>query len=242
MNYSFLRSKRFIVLSSIVILSLTAWFVLWYLSFRLITVNPQEPIPTSTSEITFVFSKNLKKDQKIEATTNPEMKGTYTIKDNTIVFNPDERFFETTIIFSIKTIQADNSDVIHNFSKELDITYVDFNNLTSEEQNKQINESDGGQADFPILNGYLPHAAYNYTLDFMEPQDDSELILTVDTYGKAETETDESYVARMEQAYKDVMQYIEEHRGITPMNMFVIFFSDDYLSRYNTIQHEEEAD
>lgn len=218
----------------VVLIAATLWF---FLTFRLTATEPSNTVAYTITQITFTFSKDLSNKTLEGISTTPATNGAFVIDKNRLIFRPTDTLKKGTLTFSFSDITAENGSVIKSLEKVFAVEYVEYNDLSEEEQQRQVSESGGGQDNFDILNGYLPHAAYNYTLDYIEPlPDDKKLTLVIDVYGKSSDESNEVFVARVEQARRDMLTYLDTHKGKNSLDDFNLIYNNDYLSRYNSSQ------
>lgn len=210
-------------------------------AFRFVSSDPKKTIPYSVTQVTFTFSKDLDPDTYKNASVSPKIAGRFAVQGKNLVFLPAVALQKGDITFTFKDITAKNGQKINHLEKTFTVDYVEYQDLSEEEQRRQVIESSGGQDRFDILNGHLPHASYNYTLDYSEPEpSDTHLYLMVDVYGKSNDETEQQYIQRMEQARKDMLQYVEKHRGKNTIDDFYFVYNNDYLSQYDVYPPDAE--
>ena len=231
-----IQTRRIIFFGGLLLAAGTIWLIVWLLSFRFVSVDPETKVSTVITQVTFTFSKKLSEKTITGASVTPATNGVFIVNNNQLIFKPTDDLVKGKLSFDLKNITAEGGETITSVHKELSVEYVEYNALSETEKKRQVNESGSGQERFALLNGFLPHATYNYTLDYIQPlPDEKTMALTVDVYRKDDSETQAVYIARMEQAYRDVMIYIETNKGTNSITDYEIFYNNDYLSRYNSI-------
>lgn len=209
-------------------------------TFRLKSVSPEGKVSDAITQITFTFSHELANNAVDRVTISPATTGAFAINKNQLIFKPTSQLKQGPLTFSFKNIESRNGKKIDNLRKELTVGFVEYNQLSKEEQKRQVDQSSSGQ-EFDLLNGFLPHAAYNYTLDYVQPEtDENKLILVIDVYDRDVNQTQKEYVASLEQARKDMLAYVEKNKGSNSMDDFYFLYNSEYLSKYNVSPPEEE--
>lgn len=236
-------NSKYIMVIILLLVFTSVIFSLWYFSFRLKTISPGDEVPMSVTQIEFVFTRDLSTDTLTGITKTPEANMAITIESNKIIFRPLDSLSQGSLTITVPNVIARNGEILGEVKKTFVVKYIPYNELSKDEQKRQVNQSDGGQGRFEIINGTLPHAAYNYTADFIYPDtSDQRLTIVIDVYGRDTTEDESSYIARMEQAKTDVLFFLEKNKGNNELDDFDIIFNNDYLSRYNTDPVTEEAE
>lgn len=211
-------------------------------AFRLKSVSPEGKVSDAITQITFTFSHDLANSAANRVTVSPATTGTFIVNKDQLIFKPTSQLSKGPLTFSFKNIESRNGKKIDNLTKELTVGFVEYNQLSKEEQKRQVDQSSGGQ-NFDLLNGFLPHAAYNYTLDYAEPEaGEGKLILVIDVYDRDVNQTQKEYVASLEQARKDMLAYVEKNKGSNSMDDFYFLYNSEYLSKYNVSPPAEEDD
>lgn len=232
---------RYLVIVVLIIAILIGAFFWWFLSFRLVSTNPKYEVSTSISQIEFKFSKDISLETLKNISTIPAVNGAYSVNKKSIIFKPIDPLKTGKLTFTFSKVVASNGDELKALSARFNVGYVEFKDLSDDEIKRQVDKSSGGQNRFDLLNGSLPHAEYNYTLDYIESSvSDEKLSLVIDTYGKATNESTEVYEARMEQARTDVIDYINQNKGKNSLDDFLFTFNDPYLAKYTTAEPEHD--
>lgn len=255
-NFQFIK-PILIILASIVAMVVMGYFIYNALVFRITSIDPEEVFPTSTEIIIVSFNHTLapKNDQPENlVVVNPDTGVDYMIDGKTIIIRlltpPQEGIpFE----LRLNGVVSSKGKVL---SREFvyEVRYVPFSNLSSQQRDRQVEQSDSFESDFPLVKE-LPIRAIEYTVTYRFPDSDKSLMPIIISVnfdassrgGSGPTQADmDYYISRIRDARTEALDrlrslgYTDEKYEIFYSENFIIDeFPGSYLRSRNT---EEEFD
>jgi hypothetical protein len=228
-----LHNKLIIIVGLVVLLGGLVAFYFWNQTFRISSVSPN-PAPYVVTQIEFTFSHPLDQsyDLKKAKISNDAVKGTFKLTASSIVFKPADAMPKGRLTFTFPGIRSTSGEQL-DATSTVNVKYVPYNQLSKDEQKRQIDQSDSFQNDFPITS-YVPHAAPTWKVEFILPSESGldKLTLVVTPYierGTREPEVD--YNARLEDVHKEFEAYVTTS-GFK-LSDYYIQYVNNYLSRYD---------
>ncbi len=170
--------KRIALVIVILVVVILVIFLSWrYVFFNLVHENPgSKTLPTSQTTLVYTFNHSLNKS------SSATIKGTavkYRVAINgSILRIVLSNQLNENVNFSV-TISATSGDNHLNITREYTTKYLEFKDLTKEEQERQITESSGVEKDYPLVK-HLPVITPDFEIDYIIPDENEKLMsLTV---------------------------------------------------------------
>ena len=227
------NKRLLIILTAIISIIGIIAYIWWFNSFRVTFIDPS-PIPLGTRQTTFYFSKSINRTYDTKnITIDPATPGKFTVGENSISFRADNDLQKGNLRFTFKDLSIQNGPTA-TLSTIVSVEYVPYNELSKNEQKRQLDQSDSNQSEFPITNGYVPHVSAAWGIEYLLPVDSGNDKLTLNVKIYADRGTNEpivDYHARLDGIHQEVVDYIKA--GGFKLEDYYINYEDPYLSKYD---------
>lgn len=245
MNWSQVFTKKNIVLAVFLLLVIVVFIVVYSMfPFRLKSISPPlNSVATSSISLDFTFS------QPIESVGEVLIDGA--VVHNTVIDKSTVKIslLETELVKNIGyDIELNNikSQWFESSIEELEFTftpqYIDFNQLSVDEQKRQIQHSNSGQINDPFLNNVFPIITKDYQIEVVNTGDGETFYIDV-TFLVEVPDYDKGGVSKQisndlaEKYRNEVIDVIRKNKG-TPED-YVIIYSNNYLNdKYGLGSHD----
>lgn len=230
-----MSSKKLLLILAIPLLVIgIIVYSFWYSSFRVASINPN-PVPMSVTQIEFTFSRDIdqKYDTKKITLSNDKVKGSFSLTKNSIIFKPDDSMPKGQLTFNFPGVRSTTGEQM-DFKPTVNVKYVPFNQLSREEQHRQTTRSDSFQGEFPITNGYVPHATAAWKVEYALPAEsgvDKLTLMVTPLFDQGLREPLVDYQARLELVRTEFEAYLAA--GNYKQSDYYIIYADPYLSKYD---------
>lgn len=237
-------TKRNILIAVGVVGSLILIGILYeVLHFHVRSTTPSlNRVATATSEITYKLSQPIRSVGKVTF-NSADITESIQIDGNELTLPIDELEKDRTYTVTISNLQSDwlNNQII-TIDSEFTPEYVDFNDLSEDQQKAQVDNSHSGQVDddfisdnnFPIFNR-------RWQLEATVVNTDRTVILTVSFFEEVPDYDNGGAVSQVsnetaEQYRNEVLKEIKD-RGGNPEDYTIVYKTNRYLNeKYNTIE------
>lgn len=210
---------RLIVGAVLIVIAITVWWIYYSLFiFHITKVDPgNSRLPTSQNILEISFNKQLAQNQKAtdKLSVLPAVPFDASINDKTLRINLRQTYVkDTRVEIRINNLVADNGDT---FSKTLyfDVEYVPFGNLSEDQQEQQIKESDGFESSYPLIRK-LPLITKDYEIDFRLPSNNQTkvpIVITTTTIVTSNPLADQSspeYLELLRITRRDAISWLKQ--------------------------------
>ncbi len=169
-TFSLVEHKRLIV---ILLLAMVVAGVLWYVAFyivlfRVVSISPDPSnFPTSSTSVTLTFTKKLDGNKTPTVTSKDALLGSSAVKDNTLTIQLVSQLgTNQRVVITVKDARAITGETL---SQEVVLVgkYVDYANLSPQEQQKQVQQSDSFSS-YSIISS-LPITTGSYEINYLYP-------------------------------------------------------------------------
>lgn len=210
-----------------------------YSKFRVVSITPKGVLPTSTDTISIKFNRDLLSTDKQPndlVAISPDISFDKEISGKTLTIRLHEQP-EKDIKMSIKVNVISNDDSSISRSYEFTTKYVEFNQLSKNEQELQIADSVIGGDYHPLLS-LLPIDNLTYKINFiLDDKADkkniksSDFIITIETFATGDNQLSEDYRSKTTELRKQALEWIKNESGVDPNSIVIDYTpSDDTLS------------
>lgn len=182
-------NRKIVVLIIVIIVVLISVFTaINLLKFRVTSVSPNgDTFPTSSREIVVFFNRKLDESTTKEKDNiklvGAELRNSY-VKDNELHILIADFVSSEEIEVNIDYVVSDTNQILGDITKKYRVDYVPFEKLSEYEKEKQINQSDSFESEYPIIK-ILPILNNQYTVNYRIPYNqgsviDQKLFLIID--------------------------------------------------------------
>lgn len=239
-------SKKTIVLIILISIGLlTAYLLFDNLVFRLKSTDPAlDEVATSSITITLKYSQPIRSIGTVYIDNLPVNDITISGKSVTVSLSTIELLQDSVHNIKIDSVTSKwFGKSINNANYTLKATYVDFSNLSEEQQKIQTNKSDSNQSNDPFLNNVFPIVADNYQIESTKTVDDREIYLDVTFFDEVPDYDNGGKVTQLsddvaEKYRTDVIQKIKSLSG-SPED-YIITYSNLHLNTKYSDQHHHD--
>ena len=238
MNLDAASVKRIALRAAVALVVLVITFIAYdNLHFHLRSTDPSvSAVPTSASEIRFHFSQPLKEVE--EVMIDDRIVSNYTIEGRVLTIPFDTipaSQFESSHTIKISNVASKWFNFsIKSIERKFEPKYIDFNKLSKEEQEQQVEDSNSGQVnDSFIVETQFPIFNERWQIDLVSDGGSGVSNLHVKFFAEVPNYDKDGVITRVsnetaETYRKEVIEYIEDHDG-TPED-YVITYDNPYLN------------
>lgn len=240
------RVKKAIITAVILLAGLFLLYTLYdNLHFRLKNTSPSlDKVATSTVEIKYRFSQPVKSVESV-VVNSKNITSNVSIENRTVTI-PFDSILDSNTEYTITLTGVQSewfSNQINSIERTFTPEYVDFNNLSNEEKEAQINASHSGQVDDELLSeNVFPIFNERWQLEANVIPSDRVVILTVKFFDEVPDYDNNESVKQVpnetaEQYRKEVLEEIKK-RGGDPADYTIIYETNKYLyDKYSQSSH-----
>lgn len=202
--------------------------------FRVTKQDPSGKVALSSTLIRFTLSDTPINPNDVKMTVTPSVGGTLTLKDNIVSFEPGEAFDETTTYaLTIDNVRLKDSDETHKTRHTFRATYIPYDKLSKEEQERLRAKTNPHYKTFPVTQ-HLPEVTPAYKIEYTLPEGQSTELTIVITplIQQRASETDQEHQQNLLDIKDDVEQFFTD-KGYK-LSDYKVFYSDPFLMQFTT--------
>lgn len=230
-------NKKNILIAIVILFTIIIGVVIYYSStLRLESTDPPlDKVATSTSKIKFTFSQPLTSIEsiKVDDTELSDIE----INDNSalVSLNAISLVKDRDYTLTLTGVKSINKEIT-NLTLKMTAKYVDFNELSDEQQKIQVDQSDSGQVNDPFLNNYFPIVREGFEVSRATTYGDGRVFVFIQLYGDMPDYDNGGELRQvpdeLAETYRtQALELIEDSDG-TP-DKYIIEYSNTYLmSKY----------
>lgn len=201
--------------------------------FRVISQDPEGDIAMSSTLVGFTLSNTPVNKDEIKYSLKPEVKGSFELKDNKLIFKPAEAFKQDVkYTVSIENVKLTDSNSIHNTKHTFKAIYIPYDKLPQDEKDRQLAKTNPHYETYPITK-VLPYTTSTYKIEYSLPVTTEKLLLIITPLiEQGRGESTEQYEARLLAIKAESEQYITSRQF--KLSDYSVYYPDLFLMEYST--------
>lgn len=227
-------NNRTIILIGLGLLAITVGVIIYFANsgFRVVKQNPTGKVALSSTLLRFTLSDTPLNPDNVRLSITPTVKGSLTLKGDVVSFEPEEAFREKTVYaLTVENALLKDSDATHKTRHTFQATYIPYDQLSKEEQDRLRAKTNPQYKTFPVTQ-HLPKVTAAYKIEYTLPEGESTKLTIIITplIQQRTGETDQEHQQNLLDIKAQAERYFAE-KGYK-LSDYKVFYSDPFLMQF----------